>query len=304
MSIITTAAFAKAFLPGVNEWVGMSYNEVPPEWPVLFKKETTQRAFEEDVMTTGLGLATVKEEGGGITYGTMSQSFISRYTPVRVGLGFIITYEAIVNNLYEQLGRARSSALGFSLRVTKEYFASNVFNRAFNSSYVGGDGVELCATTHPNKAGGTWANELSTAADLSELAIEQALIDIQGFTNDAGLPIGISGVSLHVHRNDQFEATRILRSEKQNDTANNATNALMTTNSLPGGIFTHRYFSDSDAWFIKTDCPNGLKMFEREPMKTDASDSDFDTENAKFKAIDWYVFYWTDPRGVFGSPGA
>ena len=306
MGIITTSNFAKDLVPGVKTWFGQKYKEYPIEYLDIFEKMNSTRAFEEEAGVTGFGLATVKSEGGGISYDEQEQGFVSRYTHVTYGLGFIITREMYEDGIAVTVALRRANALAFSIRQTKEIIGANILNRAFNSSYTMGansDGKELCATDHPNKSGGTWRNELSTAADLSEAALEQACIDTAGFTTVRGLKIAIMPQKLIIPTALEFDAMRILESIGQSGTANNDINALRASKKFPQGIAVNHYLTDSDAWFIKTNCPDGLKYMER---RADAfgTENDFDTENAKFKATFRGSFGWSDPRGIFGSPGA
>lgn len=305
MGIINTGSFAKALWPGLNKWFGETYNEWPEEYTALFSKETSRKAYEEEVGVSGFGLAGEKSEGAGIQYDEASQGFINRYINKTYALGFIITQEAMEDNQYDLsvLGKNKAKALAFSMRQTKEILAANVYNRAFNSSYTFGDGKELCATDHPLKAGGTFSNELAVAADLSEAALEQACIDIAGFVNDRGLKIAIMPEKLIIPKELVFEAERILKSTLQNDTANNAINALKSTGIFKGGVTVNHYLTDPDAWFIRTNCPEGMKYFERVATEF-GMDNDFDTYNAKFKARFRCSFGNTDPRGIYGSPGA
>lgn len=303
MSVINTSSFAKALWPGVNAWYGKAYDEFPVEWTALFDKYSSSRAWEEDVGTSGFGLASIKTEGGPIDYDSERQGFISRYTHVVYALGFIVTREAFDDDLYDIVGQRRAQGLAFSMRQTKEVIASNIYNRAFNSSYTGGDGKELLATDHPNIAGGTWANELATAADLSEASLEQAVIDMGKMTNDRGLRIAVRPQSLIVPVDMEFEAYRILKTEGRVGTNLNDPNVLKATGKFPKGIIINHYLTDVDAWFIRTNVPHGMKMFERRGDAFDM-DNDFDTENAKFKATFRNAFGWTDPKGLFGSPGA
>jgi len=300
---ITTSSFAKALWPGVNSWYGRAYDEIQPKWDKMFDTYKSRKNYEEDVGISGFGLAPVKTEGQAISYDSERQAFIKRYTHVAYGLGFIVTREMFEDDLYDVVGQRKAKALAFSMRQTKEVIGANVYNRAFTSTYVGGDGKELLATDHPNLSGGTYANELTTAADISEAALEQACIDISRMTNDRGLRIALTPQGLILPPELEFEATRILKSTGQYDTANNATNALRALGKFPKGMIVSPYLTDADAWFIRTDCPDGMKYFERRADEFDM-DNDFDTENAKFKATARYSFGWTDPRSLFGSPGA
>lgn len=302
MSVINSSSFAKALWPGVNAWYGKAYNEYSTEYNKLFDTFKSTKAFEEDVGVSSFGLAVVKPEGAAIQMDSERQAFITRYSHVVYALGFIITREIMEDDQYDVVGQRKAQGLAYSMRQTKEVVAANVYNRAFNSSYTGGDGKELLATDHPNFAGGTWANELTTAADLSEAALEQACIDIAGFTNDRGLLIAAKPKTLVIPRQLMFEAKRILGSDGQVYSADNTLNAIKTMGMIPEVVVNH-YLTDTDAWFIKTDVPHGMKHFERRADSFDM-DNDFDTENAKFKATARYSFGWTDPRGLFGSPGA
>jgi len=303
MAAITTGSWAKAMWPGVRKFFGMKYNEYSPEWPEYLEKNTSTKAFEEEVSATGFGLAQIKTEGAAIAYDTAEQGFISRYTHATYALGFIVTEEMHDDNLHMEIGLRRAQSLAFSLRQTKEVVAANVLNRAFNSTYTGGDGLELCSLLHKNKSGGTWANELTTAADLSDTALEQACIDIAGFTNDRGLTIKVLPKKLIIPPDLEFEAARILKSIQQPGTANNDINAIRVLGKIPQGYAVCHFLTDADAWFIKTDIPDGLKLFQRKPVSFD-QDNDFSTSNALFKAVERYSVGHSDPRGIFGSPGA
>lgn len=302
MSTINSGSFAKALWPGVNAWYGKAYDEYAVEHPKLFETFKSSKAFEEDVGVSSFGLAAVKPEGSPISYDSERQAFITRYNHVVYALGFIITREMVEDDQYAVAGPRKAQGLAFSMRQTKEIVAANVYNRAFNSSYVGGDGKELLATDHPLFAGGTWSNELATAADLSEAALEQAHIDIAGFTNDRGLLISVKPKTLIVPRQLMFEAKRILAPDGRPGTDTNDVNAMKLMGLVPEVVVNH-YLTDTDAWFLRTNVPHGMKHWER---RADAfeMDNDFDTENAKYKATARYSFGWTDPRGLFGSPGA
>jgi len=302
MAIINTGSFSKALWPGVNAWYGKAYDEYPVEWTDLFDKYTSRKAFEEDVGVSSFGLAAIKPEGQAVTYDTETQGYITRYTHVAYALGFIVTKEAFEDDQYDVVAERRAKGLAFSMRQTKETVAANVYNRAFNSSYVGGDGLEMISTAHTNVAGGTWSNELATAANLSEAALEQAVIDISRLKNDRGLLIQIIPQSLHIPPELQFTAERILKSQYRVGTANNDINALVSMGKFPKGVKVNHYFTSTTAWFLRTNTPDGLKYFERRPDAF-TEDNDFDTENAKFKATARYSFYWTDPRQIYGTAG-
>lgn len=300
---INSSSFAKALWPGVNAWYGKAYAEYPVEWDALFDKHTSRRAWEEDVGVTSFGLAVEKNEGAPISYDTEKQGFTTRYRHIVYALGFIITREIMEDDLYDVVGQRRAQGLAFSMRQTKEIVGANVYNRAFNSSYTGGDGKELLATDHPNVAGGTWSNELATASDISEAALEQASIDISLLKNDRGLQIALRPVKIIIPPQLEFETARILKTVGRVGTDLNDVNALKELGKFSGGMIVNHYLTDSDAWFIRTNAPHGMKYFERRADEF-TTDDDFDTENAKFKATARYSFGWTDPRGLFGSPGA
>jgi len=302
MTVITTGTHPKALWPGIHEWWGLKYNEHPEECKDLFTSASSDQAYEEDVEATGFGLAPVKSEGSSTLYDSETQGVTKRYTHVAYGLGYIVTYEEMRDNLYERLSRRRAGALAFSFRQTKENVGANVYNRAFDSDYTGGDGKEMIATDHPT-LGGDSSNRLTVNADLSESSIEDLMIQIMQAKNNRGLKIALVPQSLHVHPSDWFEANRILKSVLQNDTANNAINVLKATNALPKGIKVNHYFTDSDAWFIRTNCPNGAMLFQREDISFE-QDNDFDTKNAKAASYERYSVGWTDWRDVWGSAGA
>jgi len=301
-SPINTASFAKTLWPGINEWYGRSYSEWPEEYTQLFDVESSNRAYEEDVGTTGFGLAAVKSEGGAIAYDEESQAFVTRYTHIVYALGFVVTREIYEDDQYDIVGKRRAEALAFSMRQTKETLGANVYNLGFTGGTPGGDGVDMLSLVHPNFSGGTWANELATAADLSEASLEQACIDIMKFTNDRGLKISVMPESLIIPVDLVFEAKRILGSEGRVGTADNDLNALKSMGKFTKVVANH-YLTDDAAWFIRTNVQNGLKCFQRRSMEF-GIDNDFDTENAKYKASERYSFGHTDPRAIFGSPGA
>lgn len=300
--VVNTSSFAKALWPGINAWYGKAYSEYPVEYTDLFDTHTSRKNFEEDVGVTSFGLARVKGEGSPIEYDSERQAFITRYVHTVFALGFMVTREAYEDDLYDVVGQRKAQGLAFSMRQTKEINGANVYNRAFTSGYVGGDGSVLLGSSHPNFAGGTWSNILSTASDLSEAALEQAAIDIAGFTNDRGLQIAVRPKCLVIPRQLAFEAKRILSPDGRPATDTNDINAIKALGTIPKYVVNH-YLTDTDAWFIRTDVPNGLKYFSRRDDDFGV-DEDFDTENAKYKATARYSFGWTDPRGLFGSAGA
>jgi len=302
MSVINSSSFAKALWPGINAWYGKAYDEYPVEYTDLFDTYTSRKQFEEDVGISSFGLAVQKPEGSPITYDTERQGFITRYNHTVFALGFIVTREIYEDDQYDVVGQRKAQGLAFSMRQTKEIVAANVYNRAFDSNYTGGDGVQMIASNHANFAGGTWSNVISTAADLSEASLEQACIDIGGFTNDRGLLIKVLPKTLIIPRQLAFEAQRILKTAGRVGTDNNDINALKDMGLIPKIVVNH-YLTDQDAWFIRTDVQHGLKYFERRGDEF-GMDEDFDTENAKYKASARYSFGWTDPRAIYGSQGA
>lgn len=302
MSVMNTGSFAKALWPGVNAWYGKSYAEYPVEYTKLFETFKSSKAFEEDVGISSFGLAVQKGEGQPITYDNERQGFVTRYQHLVFALGFVITQEMMDDDQYDVVGQRKAQSLAYSMRQTKEIIGANVYNRAFNASYTGGDGVSLINASHPTVAGGTFSNQIATASDLSEAALEQACIDIAGYTNDRGLLIAVRPKSLIVPRQLVFEAKRILATDGRVGTDANDLNALKTMGMIPE-IVTNHYLTDPDAWFIRTDTPHGMKWFERKADSFDM-DNDFDTSNAKFKAQMRFSAGWTDPRGLYGSAGA
>lgn len=302
MGVISTGDIAKLLKPGLNAVWGKEYTEHPMEYRDLFDTEPSTMAYEEEVLVPGFGLAPVKEQGAATQYDSTSQGYTARYTHVSYGLGFVVTREAIDDNQYERRALGSTRDLAFSFRQTKENVAANVYNRGFNSSYTGGDGKELLATDHPIQ-GGTFSNELATPADLSEASVEDLCIQIMNAVNDRGLKISLMPRCLVVPTALSFEATRILKSVNQNDTANNAINALRSMGVFPEGVKINHYLTDADAWFIRTNAPRGMKHFERTAAEF-AQDQDFDTSNLKYKGYERYSFGWTDPRGLYGSAGA
>lgn len=300
--VITTGNHPKALWPGLKAIYGREYAEHDQEWSKIFTVESSDKAYEEEVEVTGFGLAPVKTQGAPVSYDSETQGDVTRYTNVAYALGYIVTKEEIMDNLYEKVSKRRSQALGFSMRQTKENIHANILNRAFNSSYTGGDGVELLSTAHVTKSG-TQSNELATAADLSETSLEDLLILVMQAKNSRGLKISLMGDKLIVPPQLAFEAERIIKSNLQNDTANNAVNAVKSMGLLPGGVVVNHYLTDADAWFVKTNAPRGLMHFNRVSAEL-TQDNDFDTENAKAKCYERYSAGWTDWRGLYGTPGA
>jgi hypothetical protein len=301
MSVITTGNHPKLLWPGLNALFGMTYKDVPLQHTEVFDVSTSEKAYEEDQELPGFGLAPVKSEGGAISYDTHAQGYTTRYSHIVYGLGFIETEEAVEDNQYKSRATSRTKALARSMRVTKETILANIINRAFDSNYTGGDGKELLATNHPSLSGDQ-SNELSVAADLSEASLEDLLIQIMQATDSRGLRINLMGKKLIVPPQLSFEATRIVKSALQNDTANNAVNAMKAMGMLPEGVMVWRYLTDADAWFIKTDAAEGLKLFNRRALAFE-KDGDFDTGNYKHKATERYSGGWSDWRAMYGSAG-
>ena len=299
---ISRQQLAKELEPGLNALFGLEYQNYENQHVEIFDIETSDRAFEEEVMLSGFANAAVKSEGAAVTFDTANETFTSRYTHETVALAFAITEEAIEDNLYDKISTRYTKALARSMANTKQIKAANVLNNGFSSSFPGGDGKELFATDHPTQSGDA-KNELSTSADLSETSLEQALIDIAAFTDERGLKIAARGLKLIIPSELQFTAERIMKSANRVGTADNDINALASKGMIPQGYVVNNFLTDTDAFFIKTDVPNGLKMFERAPIKT-AMEGDFDTGNVRYKARERYSFGFSDWLGMFGSPGA
>ena len=299
---ISRAQLVKELEPGLNALFGLEYKNYANEHSQIFDTENSDRAFEEEVMLAGFANASVKPEGSSINYDSAQETFTARYTHETLALAFSITEEAIEDNLYDRLASRYTKALARSMANAKQVKAANVLNRGFNSSYTGGDGLELFSTAHIIVSG-TEQNELSTAADLNETSLEQAMIDIAALTDERGLKIAAQGRKMVVPSALQFTAERLLKSVGRTGTADNDISAVVSMNVIPQGYVVNHYLTDTDAWFIKTDVPNGLKHFVRAPIKT-AMEGDFETGNVRYKARERYSFGWSDWRGVFGSPGA
>ena len=299
---ISRSQLVKELEPGLNALFGLEYNRYENQHAEIFDTESSDRAFEEEVMLSGFAQAQVKPEGSGVTFDNAQETFTARYSHETIALAFSITEEAIEDNLYDRLASRYTKALARSMANTKQVKAANVLNNAFSSSFAGGDGKELCATDHPTIAG-TFSNELSTSADLNETSLEQSLIDIAALTDERGLKIAARGVKMIIPSELQFTAERLMKSAQRVGTADNDINAVASMGMIPQGYVVNNFLTDTDAFFIKTDVPNGLKMFVRSPIKT-AMEGDFDTGNVRYKARERYSFGFSDPRGIFGSPGA
>ena len=298
---ISRAQLVKELEPGLNALFGLEYKQYGEQWTEIFDTETSDRAFEEEVMLAGFANAAVKPEGQGVGYDDAQETFTARYTNETIALAFAITEEAIEDNLYDRLASRYTKALARSMASTKNIKGAAVLNNAFDANFAGGDGVELCSAVHPTLSG-TFSNELATAADLNETSLEQALIDIAAFTDERGLKIAARGMKMIIPPQLQFTADRLMKSEGRVGTADNDINAIKNMGMVPEGYTVNHYLTDPDAFFIKTDVPNGLKHFNRSPIKT-TMEGDFDTGNVRYKARERYVFGFSDPRGIFGSPG-
>jgi len=305
---ISRSQLVKELEPGLNALFGMEYKRYEQEHTEIFDQESSDRAFEEEVMLSGFGSAPTKSEGGSISYDTATEAYTSRYTHETIALGFAITEEAIEDNLYDQLSSRYTKALARSMANTKQVKAADVLNTAFASSGAagtnpGGDGVSLINVAHPLAVGGTFSNRLATDADLNETSLEQSLIDIAAFVDERGLKIATQGRKLIIPKELQFTADRLMNSTLRVGTSDNDINAIRNMGMIPEGYVVNHFLTDTDAFFIKTDAPNGLKHFVRTPMST-AMEGDFDTGNARYKARERYSFGFSDPRGIFGTSGA
>ena len=299
---ISRAQLVKELEPGLNALFGMEYKNYDNEHAAIYDIESSDRAFEEEVMLSGFGEAPTKSEGAGVAYDDAQEVYTARYTHETIALAFSLTEEAIEDNLYDKLAARYTRALARSMAQTKQIKAAAVLNNGFSTS-IGGDGVTLFSTAHPTLGGPNLSNTLATAADLNETSLEQALIDIAGFTDERGLKIAVRGMKLIVPKELVFTAERIMKSTNRVATADNDINAIRNMGMIPQGFTVNNFLTDTDAWFIKTDAPNGMKMFNRVSMKT-AFEGDFDTGNVRYKARERYSFGYSDPRGMYGSPGA
>ncbi len=302
---ISRSQLVKELEPGLNALFGMEYNRYENEHREIFSEETSDRAFEEEVMLTGFGAAPTKNEGAGVSYDTAQESFTARYSHETVAMAFALTEEAIEDNLYDRLSARYTKALARSMAHTKQVKAASVLNNAFNTSgaYNGGDGVSLCNTAHPTAMGPNFSNTPAVAADLNETSLEQGIIDIAGFLDERGLKVAVQARKLVIPKELQFTAERLMKSTLRTATADNDINAIKSMGMVPEGYAVNHFLTDTDAWFLMTDAPNGLKMFNRSPIKT-AFEGDFDTGNVRYKARERYSFGWSDPRGIYGSVGS
>jgi hypothetical protein len=300
---ISRAQLLKELLPGLNALFGLEYKTYGEEHKEIFETETSERSFEEETKLSGFSAAPVKNEGSAIAYDNGQEAWTARYNHETIALGFSLTEEAIEDNLYDTLSSRYTKALARAMAYTKQTKAAAVLNNGFSSTYPGGDGVELFSTAHPLVSGGTNSNEPSTPADLNETSLEAAVIQIAGWTDERGLLIAAKPRKLIVPPSLQFVATRLLETELRVGTNDNDINAIKNNGSIPEGYTVNHFLTDTDAWFLTTDVPNGLKHFIRTPLAT-SMDGDFDTGNVRYKARERYSFGWSDPLGAFGSPGA
>jgi hypothetical protein len=300
---ISRSQLLKELLPGLNALFGMEYEKYPEEHKAIFETETSERSFEEETKLSGFGSAPVKGEGAAIAYDNAQEAWTARYNHETIALGFSITEEAIEDNLYDSLSARYTKALARSMANTKQVKAANILNNGFSTSFPGGDGKPLFDTQHPLVSGGVNSNEPSTGADLNETSLEAAVIQIAAWTDERSLLIAAKPRRLVVPPSLMFVATRLLETELRTATADNDTNAIRSLGVIPEGYTVNHYLTDTDAWFLTTDVPNGLKHFVRSPL-ANSMDGDFDTGNVRYKARERYSFGFSDPLGMFGSPGA
>tara|TARA_Y100000389_G_scaffold37372_1_gene31710 strand:- start:393 stop:1310 length:918 start_codon:yes stop_codon:yes gene_type:complete len=297
---ISRAQLVKELEPGLNALFGLEYNRYENQHAQVFPSETSDRAFEEEVMLSGFASAPTKQEGAGVVFDTAGETFTARYTHETIALAFSITEEAIEDNLYDRLAARYTRALARSMSNTKQVKAAAVLNNAQVTTVTGGDGVSLINASHPLATGGTFSNVLATAADLNETSLEQSLIDIQSFVDERGLKIALNGVKMVLPKELQFTAERLMKSPQRVGTADNDINAIANMGMVPQGYVVNNFLTDTDSFFLLTDAPNGFKHFVRSPIKT-AMEGDFDTGNVRFKARERYSFGFSDPRCVFGN---
>ncbi len=300
---ISRSQLLKELLPGLNALFGNEYKRYEEEHKAIFETETSERSFEEETKLSGFGTAPVKGEGAAIAYDNAQEAWTARYNHETIALGFAITEEAMEDNLYGSLSARYTKSLARSMANTKQVKAANILNNGFSTSFPGGDGKPLFDTQHPLVSGGYNSNEPSTPADLNETSLEAAIIQIAAWTDERGLLIAARPRKLIIPPSLMFIATRLLETELRTGTADNDTNAIRSLGAIPEGYGVNHYLTDTDAWFLKTDVPNGLKHFVRAPL-SQTMDGDFDTGNVRYKARERYSFGFSDPLGMFGSPGA
>jgi hypothetical protein len=299
---MSRAQLLKELLPGLNALFGLEYKQYGEEHKEIFEQETSERSFEEEVKLSGFAAAPVKNEGSAIAYDNAQEAYTARYNHETIAMGFSITEEAMEDNLYDSLSARYTKALARAMAYTKQVKGANILNRAFDTNYTYGDGVVLCSTAHPLVSGGTNSNRPTTASDLNETSLESAIIQISNWTDERGLLVAGKPKKLIIPPDLMFIAQRLLKTEGRVGTADNDINAVRSMGVIPGGFSVNHYLTDTNAWFITTDIPNGLKYFVRTPMST-SMDGDFDTGNARYKARERYSFGVSDALGVFGSPG-
>jgi phage major head subunit gpT-like protein len=300
---ISRAQLLKELLPGLNALFGLEYKRYPEEHKEIFDTETSERSFEEETKLSGFGAAPVKSEGQALRYDNAQEAWTARYNHETIAMGFSVTEEAMEDNLYDSLSSRYTKALARAMAYTKQVKAANILNNGFNSAFTYGDGQALFSTAHPLVSGGTNSNTPATAADLNETSLESAVIQIAAWTDERSLLIAAKPVKLVVPPSLMFVATRLLETELRVGTTDNDVNALKNNGSIPGGYTVNHYLTDTNAWFLTTDVPNGLKHFVRVPLAT-SHDGDFDTGNIRYKARERYSFGVSDPLGIFGSPGS
>jgi len=300
---ISRAQLLKELLPGLNALFGLEYKKYGEQHKEIFETESSERSFEEETKLSGFNAAPVKNEGSAMVYDNAQEAWTARYNHETIAMGFSITEEAIEDNLYDSLSSRYTKALARGMAYTKQVKAANVLNNAFASGYTYGDGVVLCSTSHPLVSGGVNSNTQSTPADLNETSLEAAVIQIAAWTDERGLLIAAKPTKLVIPAALQFVATRLLETKLRTGTTDNDINAIESNGSIPGGYTINNYLTDTNAYFLLTDVPNGLKHFVRTPMQT-GMDADFDTGNSRYKARERYSFGVSDPLGIFGSPGA
>jgi len=300
---ISSAQLLKELLPGLNALFGLEYAKYGEEHKEIYETESSERSFEEETKLSGFAAAPVKNEGSAIAYDNAQEAFTARYTHETIAMGFAITEEAVEDNLYDSLSSRYTKALARGMAYTKQVKAAFILNNAFTGGPTYGDGVVLCSTSHPLVSGGVNSNTPSTASDLNETSLENAVIQIAAWTDERSLLIAAKPKKLVIPPALQFVATRLLETELRVSTADNDINALKNNGSIPEGYCINHYLTDTNAWFLLTDVPNGLKHFIRTPMST-GMDGDFDTGNVRYKARERYSFGVSDPLGIFGSPGA
>ena len=300
---ISRAQLLKELLPGLNALFGLEYARYGEEHKEIFETESSERSFEEETKLSGFSAAPVKNEGNAIAYDNAQEAWTARYNHETIALGFSITEEAVEDNLYDSLSSRYTKALARAMAYTKQVKGAAVLNNAFTAGYTGGDGVVLCSTAHPLVSGGTNSNTFTTQADLNETSLEAAVIQIAGWTDERGLLIAAKPRKLVVPPALMFVATRLLETELRVATADNDINALKSNGSIPEGYRVNHFLTDTNAWFLCTDVPNGLKHFVRTPLQN-SMDGDFDTGNVRYKSRERYSFGWSDPLGIFGSSGS